>query len=59
MTIYSVSPPGQEPDEQIIRWSIREASFSDGTTSRHLVGFISGTDTGEPPVRSSILMPAA
>jgi hypothetical protein len=30
------------PTENIISWSIREAIFSEGDKSRHLVGFIPG-----------------
>lgn len=28
------------PTENIINWSVREATFFDGDISRHLVGFI-------------------
>jgi hypothetical protein len=41
MPIFSVAPVYYEPEETIMRWSIREALFDDSTDkSRHLVGYI-------------------
>jgi hypothetical protein len=41
MPIFSVASVDEEPEETIMRWSIREVLFDDSTDkSRHLVGYI-------------------
>ena len=41
MPIFSVASVNEEPEETMMRWSIREVLFDDSTDkSRHLVGYI-------------------
>jgi hypothetical protein len=40
MSLYTVAPVLQAPEETIIRWSVFAATFADASTSQHLVGVI-------------------
>ncbi|MFA6272658.1 MAG: AAA family ATPase [Patescibacteria group bacterium] len=41
MPIFAVAPVNEEPEETIMRWSVREALFEDlNDKSRHLIGYI-------------------
>jgi ATP-dependent Lon protease len=47
MPIFKVAPVHQEPEETIMRWSVREARFDDlNDQSRHVVGYIARKGKG-------------
>jgi ATP-dependent Lon protease len=47
MPVYSVAPVHEEPEEAMMRWSVREARFSNvNDQSRHLVGYIARKGKG-------------
>ena len=41
-SIWPINSVEKEPNETIIKWSVYEATFTDGTKSRHLIGAIPG-----------------
>jgi ATP-dependent Lon protease len=47
MPVYGVAPVHEEPEETIMRWSIREARFdASNDQSRHLVGYVARKGKG-------------